>query len=90
MHRTKEVPLCDAMQLFPGKTRFQLDACWAQGAELDKTVKSIEQKRAMVPLIAFAISDVSRILHSRSPVTSAPGGYCINQTSPRPTAGSDR
>jgi hypothetical protein len=44
----------------------------------------------MVPLIAFAISDVSRILHSRSPVTSAPGGYRINQTSPRPTAGSDR
>jgi hypothetical protein len=33
------------MQLFPSKTRQQLDAVLAIGTELDKTVKSIEQKR---------------------------------------------
>ena len=33
------------MQIFPGKTREQLDAVWTIGTELDKTVKSIEQKR---------------------------------------------
>ena len=43
--RAKEIPVRDAMQLFPGKTRQQLDAVWAIGTELDKTVKSIEQKR---------------------------------------------
>jgi hypothetical protein len=43
--RAKEIPLRDAMQLFPGKTREQLDASWAIGTELDKTVRSIEQKR---------------------------------------------
>jgi hypothetical protein len=43
--RAKEIPLRDAMQLFPGKTRVQLDATWAIGGELDKTVRSIEEKR---------------------------------------------
>jgi hypothetical protein len=43
--RAKEIPLRDAMQLFPGKTREQLDAVWPIGTELDKSVKSIEQKR---------------------------------------------
>jgi hypothetical protein len=43
--RAKEIPVRDAMQLFPGKTRQQLDAVWAIGTELDKAVKSIEQKR---------------------------------------------
>jgi hypothetical protein len=33
------------MQMFPGKTRLQLDAIWALDSELDKTVKSIEEKR---------------------------------------------
>jgi len=45
LSRAKEIPLRDAMQLFPGKRRDQLDAVWAIGTELDKTVKSIEQKR---------------------------------------------
>lgn len=45
MARAKEVVLSDAMQLFPGKTREQLDAVWAEGGELDKAVKSIEEKR---------------------------------------------
>jgi hypothetical protein len=45
MSRAKEIPLCDAMQLFPRKTRTQLDAVWATGGELDKSVKSVEQKR---------------------------------------------
>lgn len=45
LSRAKEIPLCDAMQLFPGKTREQLDAVWAIGGELDKEVRSIEQKR---------------------------------------------
>ncbi len=43
--RAKEIPLRDAMQLFPGKTRVQLDAVWAAGGELDKTPRSIEEKR---------------------------------------------
>ena len=43
--RAREIPMCDAMQLFPGKTRMQLDAVWAEGGELDKSVKSVEQKR---------------------------------------------
>ena len=45
MARAKEIPLCDAMQLFPGYTREQLDAVWAIGGELDKSVRSIEEKR---------------------------------------------
>jgi hypothetical protein len=45
MARAKEMVLSDAMQLFPGYTRGQLDAVWAEGGELDKAVKSIEQKR---------------------------------------------
>jgi hypothetical protein len=40
--RAKEIPMRDATQL---ETRTQLDAVWAIGTELDKTVKSIEQKR---------------------------------------------
>jgi hypothetical protein len=43
--RAKEIPLRDAMQLFPGKTRQQLDAIWTIGNPADQTVRSIEEKR---------------------------------------------
>lgn len=43
--RAKKVPLAEAMQLFPGKTRADLDATWAIGTELDATYKTLEEKR---------------------------------------------
>lgn len=45
MARKKRMPLSDAMQLFPGKTKLQLDASWAEGSGEDGTPKSIEDKR---------------------------------------------
>lgn len=43
--RAKKVPLADAMNMFRGKNRNQLDATWAIGTELDQTAKTIEEKR---------------------------------------------
>jgi hypothetical protein len=44
--RLRRMPLGDAMQLFPGKTRLQIDASWANNTLLDQgTLKSIEEKR---------------------------------------------
>lgn len=45
MARVRRMPLGDAMQLFPGKTRLQLDASWAVGSAEDGNPKSIEDKR---------------------------------------------
>lgn len=44
-HRVRSMPLSDAMQMFPGKTRVELDATWADAGALGNAVKSIEQKR---------------------------------------------
>jgi len=41
----KKIPLADAMGMFPGKSRSQLDAIWAIGTEIDQTSKTIEEKR---------------------------------------------
>jgi hypothetical protein len=43
--RAKKMPLADAMQMWPGKSREDLDAVWAIGTELDSTAKTIEEKR---------------------------------------------
>jgi hypothetical protein len=43
--RVRKIPLGDAMQLFRGKTRQQLDAFWAIGTEMDATQKTLEEKR---------------------------------------------
>ena len=46
MHRVRRMPLSDAMQLFPGKSRRQLDATWADaGNYYDTGPRSIEEKR---------------------------------------------
>jgi hypothetical protein len=45
MARVRKVPLADAMQLFRGKTRHQLDATWAVGTEMDASSKTLEEKR---------------------------------------------
>lgn len=46
MHRVKRMALSDAMQLFPGKSKRQLDASWADaGLYTDSGPKSIEEKR---------------------------------------------
>lgn len=45
MARARKVPLADAMQLFRGKTRHQLDATWAIGTEMDASQKTLEEKR---------------------------------------------
>jgi hypothetical protein len=46
MHRVKRMPLSDAMQMFPGKSRRQLDATWADaGIYYDTGPRSIEEKR---------------------------------------------
>ena len=46
MTRLRKMPLGDAMQLFPGKTRLQLDATWAVGYQGEGgDPKSIEEKR---------------------------------------------
>lgn len=44
-YRIRKMPLSDAMQMFPGKKRYQLDAEWARGFDVDRADKSIEQKR---------------------------------------------
>lgn len=46
MWRVKRMPLSDAMQMFPGKSKRQLDASWADyGFHTDLGPKSIEEKR---------------------------------------------
>lgn len=45
MWRVKKIPLADAMSLWRGKTRHQLDATWAIGTEMDATQKTLEEKR---------------------------------------------
>jgi hypothetical protein len=45
MARVRKVPLADAMQLFRGKTRHELDATWAIGTEMDASQKTLEEKR---------------------------------------------
>jgi hypothetical protein len=45
IHRVRKIPLGDAITMFPGKTRSQLDAVWAVGTELDVTTKTLEEKR---------------------------------------------
>lgn len=46
MARAKRMPLSEAMQMFPGKTAYQLDASgWVEGLESKYSVKSIEEKR---------------------------------------------
>lgn len=46
MARLRRMPLQDAMEMFPGKTKLQIDAVWANNTYLDnKTLKSIEEKR---------------------------------------------
>lgn len=46
MSRVRRVPLSDAMQMFPGKNRRQLDATWADaGIYYDTGPRSIEEKR---------------------------------------------
>jgi hypothetical protein len=39
------LPLADAMGMFPGKSRSQLDAVWAIGTEIDHTSKTIEKRK---------------------------------------------
>jgi hypothetical protein len=45
--RIRKMPLSDAMQMFRGKTKFQIDAQWANGSDVDRggSPKSIEEKR---------------------------------------------
>lgn len=46
MARLRRMPLVDAMNMFPGKTKLQIDAVWANNSYLDeRTLKSIEEKR---------------------------------------------
>src|SRR6516165_3088118 len=46
MGRLRRMPLIDALQMFPGKSRLQIDAQWANQNYLDEaTLKSIEEKR---------------------------------------------
>lgn len=46
MARVRRMPLSDAMQMFPGKSRRQLDASWADaGIYYDAGPRSIEEKR---------------------------------------------
>lgn len=42
--RVRRMPLSDAVSMFPGKTRDQIDAGWAMDSALDFPQKSIEQK----------------------------------------------
>jgi hypothetical protein len=45
MARARKMPLADAMSIWRGKTRQQLDATWAIGTEMDATQKTLEEKR---------------------------------------------
>lgn len=44
--RIRRMPLSEAMDMFPGKNRYQLDAGWAQGiSDYEYPQKSLEEKR---------------------------------------------
>lgn len=43
--RIRKMPLSDALQMFRGKTKSQIDAQWANGNDVDRATKSIEEKR---------------------------------------------
>src|SRR6266550_195518 len=43
--RIRKMPLSDAMQMFRGKSKNQMDATWAQGGEVVRADKSIEERR---------------------------------------------
>jgi hypothetical protein len=45
MTRIRKMPLSDALQMFRGKTKAQIDATWANGNDVDRATKSIEEKR---------------------------------------------
>jgi hypothetical protein len=45
MARVRKMPLADAMSIWRGKTRQQLDATWAIGTEMDASQKTLEEKR---------------------------------------------
>ena len=46
MQRLRRMPLTDALQMFPDKTKMQIDCVWANTQYLDEaTLKSIEEKR---------------------------------------------
>jgi hypothetical protein len=45
MARARKMPLSDAVALFPGKTREQLDAVWAEEGLGDYPTKTLEEKR---------------------------------------------
>lgn len=45
MARLRKMPLGDAMELFPGYTKEQLDASWANGQEIEHARKTLEEKR---------------------------------------------
>ena len=46
MARLRRMPLGDALQMFPGKTKLEIDCVWANQNYLDEaTLKSIEEKR---------------------------------------------
>lgn len=46
IHRVRRMPLSDAMQMFRGKTKTQLDAVWADtGLQENGSPRSIEEKR---------------------------------------------
>lgn len=42
--RVRRMPYCDALTMFPGFTREQMDASWAIDGNLDYPTKSLEQK----------------------------------------------
>lgn len=43
--RVRRMPLGDAMDLFPGKSKEQLNAAWAEDLQLDYPQKTLEEKR---------------------------------------------
>jgi hypothetical protein len=45
MARARRMPISDALAMFPGKTRVQLDAVWAADFVGDYPTKSLEEKR---------------------------------------------
>lgn len=43
--RIRRMPLSDAMRMFKGKTRDQIDATWATDGQLDEATRTLEQRR---------------------------------------------
>jgi hypothetical protein len=59
VHRVRKMPMGDAMLMFKGKTRFQLDAVWAVGTELEEASKTLEEKRKREENATDAVYDDS-------------------------------